>query len=262
MLAEAAAAAGVQLWRGITGFHCRRNRDSDWRLIFGQGRSGELNSLSARVLIDATGRSASVARQLGANRVALDRLVGVAVLFRKIEISDQGYVMVETVPEGWWYSAPVPPLGIIAMLMTDSDVCGHIKASQPPQWSQLLAKAPATSARVADRDVMWGPRVCSALSQRLRRYRTDDRWLAVGDAALAVDPISGSGVVRALRNAEAAARTAMTLLAGESEETIEAYESACDQDFSAYSRERGQYYALEVRWTESAFWQRRAGTFD
>ena len=65
-------------------------------------------TLCARVLIDATGRRAQVARALGAQRMLFDRLVGVAVHWAGVDATEQGHLLVEAAGEGWWYSAPLP----------------------------------------------------------------------------------------------------------------------------------------------------------
>jgi flavin-dependent dehydrogenase len=99
--------------------------------------------------------------------------------------------------------------------------------------------------------------VFPAVSQRLRRAAYDARWLAVGDAALAVDPISGSGVVRALRTARAAAATVLAMLTGDESRPIAAYEAERDRECTQYLRERAQYYGAERRWDSAPFWRRR-----
>jgi flavin-dependent dehydrogenase len=72
-----------------------------------------------------------------------------------------------------------------------------------------------------------------------------------------VDPISGSGLVRALRTAQHAAATALALLAGEANRPVAAYEAARDQECTQYLRERALYYGAEGRWAGATFWQRR-----
>ena len=113
---------------------------------------------------------------------------------------------------------------------------------------------------MAGGELKWGPRVFSAVSRRLQR--TDDcqkRWLAVGDAALAVDPISGSGVVRALQTAKAAAATVLSCLAGD-ESAIAAYEAERDRECTEYLFKRARYYGMERRWPNAPFWRRRLET--
>ena len=209
-------------------------------------------------MIDATGRAARFAQWVGAQRFLLDHLVGVVTQFDGIETARQGYVMVEATPEGWWYTAPVPVGRMMAMLMTDSDLCGRRGLGSNSSWYSCLQATDATRARVAGGAPSWGPRVFSAISQRLRRREQCAPWFAVGDAALAVDPISGSGVVRALRSARAGAKTALSLLEGQAPHTIEAYEADRDSECATYLNERALYYGIEKRWQESVFWQRRA----
>jgi flavin-dependent dehydrogenase len=92
--------------------------------------------------------------------------------------------------------------------------------------------------------------------------RTDGvrlRWLAVGDAALSVDPISGSGVIRALRTARAAADTAVASLSGDAA-AIPQYENDRDEECTTYLTTRAGYYRIERRWAGSPFWDRRSRT--
>jgi flavin-dependent dehydrogenase len=256
-LAETAVTAGAELRCGCVLGSCEATADGRWLLQFDQQETNDSTLVHARVLIDASGRGANLARRLGARRASFDRLVGVATLLGEVDASREGYILVESTPEGWWYTAPVPRDRMMTMLMTDSDLCGRAKLSVRTRWRELLAFAPTTAARVSG-TVLWGPQIVSALSQRLRRSGRDARWIAIGDAALAVDPISGSGVIRALRSARAGADTALALLHDdEIWPHIEAYEAACDLECTAYLEERARYYGVEQRWPDQPFWQRR-----
>jgi flavin-dependent dehydrogenase len=228
MLAQAAAAAGAQLRMG-TGLQSAQFDGAAWHL---QTSDATMAPLRARVLIDATGRRAQLARALGAQRLLFDRLVGVAVRWSGIAATEQGHLLVETTPDGWWYSAPLPAGGMVAMLMTDADLCARQRLNRATAWHDALAGAPAADAA--------GP------------------WLAVGDAALAVDPVSGSGVLRALNTAQAAAEAVgQALAAGPGwRAPLAAYEAERDAECTTFLIERAQYYAAEERFA-SAFWQRR-----
>lgn len=259
ILADAAREAGVDLRYGTTVTRCDGSADG-WELQL-QKRSGDgvgqrMLRVQAKIVIDATGRSACLAPWVSAQRFLLDHLVGVAAQFTGIDNASEGYVMVETTDDGWWYTAPVPDGRMMAMLMTDSDVCGHSDLASLPAWHSRLESTLATHRRTAGGVLSWGPRVVSAISQRLRRTEQSRPWLAVGDAALAVDPISGSGVVRALRTARAAAETALGVLEGHPEK-IAQYEEGRDNECTSYLHERALYYGAEQRWPKSAFWRRR-----
>jgi flavin-dependent dehydrogenase len=258
MLANAASEAGAELCLGTTVAGCSAQA-AGWELELQERRADGSNptsrQLRAKVVVDATGRTASLATRLGGERLLLDHLVSIAAQLMGTDNPPEGYVMVETTPNGWWYSAPVPDGRLMAMLMTDSDLCGRDGLGSPLVWRSRLEAAAATHARSGSGRLSWGPRVVSAVSQRLRR-RHSRPWLAVGDAALAVDPISGSGVVRALRSAHAAAETVLGILEGR-EEMIEPYERERDAECTAYLHERAMYYGFEQRWPASPFWQRR-----
>ena len=103
----------------------------------------------------------------------------------------------------------------------------------------------------------------SAASHRLLAARDERPWIAVGDAALAVDPVSGSGVLRALRTAESAADTAARLLdrPGDAAALLARYESARNGECTAYLTDRARYYGT-VRHYATPFWMRRRPAAD
>jgi flavin-dependent dehydrogenase len=249
MLAESAVRAGAQLLLGTQVLRCVSGANGGFVLSLSDG-----NDLHAGFVIDATGRGSALARKLGAKSLAFDRLVGVAAQFENVRAGKRCYTLVETTPDGWWYSAPVGSDRSVVMLMTDGDLL--------PLWSEALGRAGLTNASVAGCELKWGPRVFSAVSRRLQRTdRCHKRWLAVGDAALAVDPISGSGVVHALQTAKAAAATVLSCLYGD-ESAIASYEADRDQECTEYLFKRIGYYGLERRWPNSPFWQRRLAAIE
>lgn len=255
MLSQAAAAAGAELHPQTWLRDCAP-RSEHWDLAF-ESHAGEMWCGRARVLVDATGRGAHLAQRLGARRLVFDALVGVSTQFSGVREADQGYALVESSAEGWWYSAPAGSDSLMTMLMTDADLCGRADLAQRPVWQRRLGGTVATSARIGAALMCWGPRVFSAASQRLQRDDPFARWLAVGDAALAFDPVSGSGVPRALRGARAAAKAIIEVLQGRVDEPIAAYEETCDRECLTYLDERESCYAMEPRWMNEPFWQRR-----
>ena len=268
MLADAAAAAGAHLVEGVA---VKRSsyRDGAWWLETTPRASqgdAENQPVVARVLIDATGRRAHVARALGAKRILFDRLVGVAVQWSGVDAAEREHLLVETARDGWWYSAPLPQGAhaecdaMIAMLMTDADLCAQLHLTDPDRWQAILQLTQSTCQRLDGACRISRPIVHCAHSQRLRRdgATTEGPWLAVGDAALAVDPISGSGVLRALRTARAATDTVCELLARPqaAQKLLTAYEDERDKECTTYLLERAHYYAAEPRFN-TPFWQRR-----
>jgi flavin-dependent dehydrogenase len=254
LLAAVAQARGADVWRGRTVRSIHRDADR-WSLDVGSG-----SRVQARVVVDATGRRSLLARRLGARRMVFDRLVGVGVRWDNAP-GDQQYVLVEAHADGWWYSAPIPRGGMITMLMTDVDVCRGRHLRHESEWRTALHATRATVGRIAGARSGTPVRVRPATSIRIRR--TDALpWLAVGDAALAVDPITGSGVVRALRTAAAAADTVGRLLEtapSKHGDILRSYEHARDLECDEYLRTRAGYYAV-VDDHDTVFWQRRRVT--
>jgi flavin-dependent dehydrogenase len=256
MLADAAAGAGADLRCETSVADRQESPHGGWILSLDSPTGVGRRQMRADMVVDATGRFAHEARRSGAMRLILDRLVAVATLFRGIDVTNEGFVLVETAPEGWWYSAPVPPDGLITMLMTDSDLAHGNASSLGERWAAALARTKATRQRTRG-ERAWGPRAFSAQSHRLRRSDLDRRWLAVGDAALAVDPVAGNGVVRALRSAAAASDAIVATLDGSSCDAVATYEARQDDECTTYLRERLLYYEVEQRWCDTPFWARR-----
>lgn len=268
LLAAAAARAGAAV---VNGQVCECRHDGEhWRLVVRATTGGEphhdRHDVRARVVIDATGRRAQIARALGSTRLLLDHLVGVSTLWAGVPDDQRSHLLVESSTTGWWYSAPLPKAAgdvdgrMIAVLMTDADLCAAGQLSSQAKWSAALHESAATRARLGEGWRTSTPRVHSAVSHRLRRRLDQDvgPWLAVGDAALAVDPVSGSGILRALRTARAAAEAAGQVLRRRSawRQILAAYERDRDEECTQYLVERAGYYASEQRF-DTPFWRRR-----
>jgi len=233
--------------RLVTGAHVRRCcwEAGRWRVdLHGDDR------VDAAVVVDATGRGAHVARTLGATRVAVDRLVALAATVERR--ADDGHLLVESAPEGWWYSAPLPSGGYQVVLLSDADRSRDLRLGDPAAWRAAMPGA--TRDRLAGAP---GAHVV-AHAAASRRVVHDDAlpWIAVGDAAVAVDPATGPGLARTLRGAAAAADAVRTHLADPARGALRAYEDACDRDFTRHLEERAEVYAAETRWS-APFWLRR-----
>lgn len=246
MLATAAADAGARLLTGVSVQAVEWVHDR-WRARLSSGAEVE-----ADVVVDAVGRPARVARSLGAGQHRFDRLVALSAVASDAPAGP--HLVVETTPDGWWYESPLPGGGVVVMLLTDADECRRMGLTDGDRWRRALARTDHAAAALRGRVPCGDPRVHPATSSRLSR-RDALAWLAVGDAALAVDPVSGSGVLRALRTAAAAADAVVGHLAGDDLAFIR-YEGDRDSECTAYLLERAAYYAAEQRWT-SPFWDRR-----
>jgi len=225
-------------------------------------------TVQASYLADATGRTSSLARRLDRRRVVHDRLVGLYRFFSDPsheasstepegsgghELPATG--LVEAVEDGWWYSAPIPDGRLVAALMTDADIAARQGARDPTRWHELMQRAPHTWLRIRRLRAEGAPKVFAANTSRLDTV-FGSGWLAVGDAAMTHDPLSGDGVCRALRQGLAAAAAIRGDTDGDAAALPE-YGRAVDSAFDEYLRVRAVVYGLEDRWHDATFWARR-----
>src|SRR5690606_1717028 len=81
-------------------------------------------------------------------------------------------------------------------------------------------------------------------------------WLAVGDAAMAFDPLSSHGMTSALWGGWHAGRLIRDALAGHTE-SLAHYQRALERGRRQFLMDRTRIYGLEQRYPASRFWARR-----
>lgn len=240
MLAREAAGAGVRVYSGRRVGTCYREGD-DWCV-------GEYRS---RILVDATGRN-GLRLDANGDRESEDVLLAIV-----LSISYSGRpardlrTCIETAPSGWWYTAPLPRGGAIAMLFTDPAVYRQEGVSIQDQ----IKAAPLTARRL-DGGHIQESRVLHVTSS-CRRAVSGNGWLAVGDSASSYDPLSGRGVFKALRDASSATTAITECLRGNTDPTL-LYAAQVRLEFDEYVRHRRLYYATERRWSAHPFWLARS----
>jgi flavin-dependent dehydrogenase len=234
------------------GVRCIRSRamratrsDGLWRIELEGG--GEL---VASAIIEATGRATSLLRHQGAAPRRDDELVADARWFRHEhpETSTEG-ALVESVPDGWWYSASLPERRGVAMFMTDKDL------RKQTSWEDRLASAPATCARLSS----WQPTgqaVVRAANSQCSEVVVGEGWVAAGDSAAAFDPLSALGIGFSLRSGMEAARVAVASLEDDAAPAA-GYEASMLRIYADYRARLRAIYQLEQRWPENPFWARR-----
>ena len=102
----------------------------------------------------------------------------------------------EAEESGWWYSAVLPDRRMIVAHMTDNDLLRRGMRSVA-DLRLRLDRVPYTKLCLPLDGALIRQRVISARSYLMERV-AGTNWAAVGDAAMAWDPISGQGITRAL----------------------------------------------------------------
>ena len=212
------------------------------------------SDLTARFVIDASGRHASYARSRGAHAVADDHLTGLVAIFEGGGDS-QTATLVEAVEDGWWYSARLPENKLVVAFMTDADVVRANHLHDQNAWLESLGTTRTTRLRIVDAQLVQGPTACPAHSQILDPV-VGDGWLAAGEAAAGFDPLSSMGIGYAISSGIQAARVAASAMGGNTQHAA-VYANDVNRHYRAYLERRRAYYRMEQRWPDSPFWARR-----
>ena len=221
-----------------------------------KNKTDKPQQVQTRFVVDATGRPAAFATQMGAGKVRFDNLCG---LFRFYEISEktaETNTLVESWENGWWYSAQLPDNKLVVACMTDSDLVER-KQLHEAGWEQLLEAAPHTRKRLKRALPTGAAQVWPAASQ-CPDMLFGPGWLAVGDAAGTFAPLSAQGIFKAMKSGIFGAYAALDYLDGKTE-ALPRYEKLIRSEYENYLDTRSQYYQQEQRWSDSPFWQRRLG---
>ncbi|MBK3523072.1 MULTISPECIES: tryptophan 7-halogenase [Streptomyces] len=252
-LRRCAEAHGAETAPGDLVRPVRRHRDGTWTVALG-GRSRR-RTVRCRWLVDATGRRAALATAHGARRRTLDRLVALHLVLEGSPGPDTA-TLVESVPDGWWYTAPLPGARRLLVLYTDADLRGA-RADGPEAFRARLAATRHTAARTAAHafPARAVPRRAPAHTTHLDTVHGDG-WIAAGDAAAAFDPLSSQGILTALYTGMRAGEAVHAHLAGDPA-AMTRYTSAVDAVRTSYLRNRHTFYRYEQRWPDQPFWHRR-----
>ncbi len=238
MLRERSVEAGARvLTARVTG--CRAVDGAGWRLDLAGGAV-----LVARSVVDATGRSCWVTKAVGGHCEVHDRMVAMVARLAPAAPPGGAPVLIEATPTGWWYSAVIPSGALVAFFVTEAAIAGLDDVAAA--WREALAVAPYTCVRLQGARGTAPPEIRPVTVQR-GIVPASTACVAVGDAALGLDPLSAAGLRTSLETASEAARAVAATLDGDRCATA-AYSVWARRLLDAHLAERVSYYDLEARW--------------
>ena len=252
-------AQGVRVRCATRVAHCSWDRDH-WEVTL----DGKRHDVRARAIVDATGRAARIARSQGARRTRLDRLLAAYwLLADSRERGRDATTLVEAVPDGWWYTTPVPGRRRVAAFLTDADLLPPRAARATHHWRERLEQAPsvANALATAGLSLNHGPLITDASVAYLDPL-TGPGWAAAGDAAVSLDPLSSQGILTALLMGRDAGHAVAAMLTNADPEPLLRYSQKYATLLETHTRMRAAYYALEQRWPHTPFWTRRHALTD
>jgi flavin-dependent dehydrogenase len=212
-------------------------------------RSGE--AIECRWLIEATGRSSTIARKLGVGRLRDEGLVAVGGFGAQRAGERFDRTLIEAVPEGWWYGAVLPEGEAILMLHVDP------RAAQTARrdWLQALGRTLFVREFFPPSGFGEDLLVAEAGGSRLESFHGTN-WVACGDAAMAFDPLSSQGIYSGMYSGMAAARAIVASDNGDAS-ALARYANRLCEIRSVYRARLASSYASAMRWANTPFWAAR-----
>jgi 2-polyprenyl-6-methoxyphenol hydroxylase-like FAD-dependent oxidoreductase len=218
-----------------------------WQVGLSDGRI-----LSSRFLVEASGRSSIIARRLRVPRHQDTPLVALYA-WGQDRGQDQRS-LVESTSVGWWYSASVPGNRRVLGLHVQREFAAHIQR-KPQLWAQQLAMT-RYMREWCDANSDWTELQAYAAGGAYLERFGGEQWLAIGDAALAMEPLSSQGLFNALYTGLRGAQAIAASLRGNMLLHAD-YCSRLQHVRQAYLRHTCLFYAAESRWPDQPFWKER-----
>ncbi|KAH9476373.1 Putative FAD-dependent oxidoreductase LodB [Psilocybe cubensis] len=264
---RSASAFTIATFKGV-----RKGSDGIWNIEIDV--DGEKDLVRAEWVIDATGRKASVATKVDSrinSRSPLLAFYGIFISesYEEVQGNDNDRrTLIEAAIDGWWYSSlichnPCTRIVVFHTLPT------HPSAKSSRRSAGFLDQLQASSTHISDIITKWDYRLqkgypcCTAAGSSTldRAYNSSQRWAAVGDAAMAFDPLSSQGMMTALEmgtyiGLQLAQRLSKEITDDEFDRNLgETYA----QVQAEYEKNRTYYYSIVKRFSEEMFWKNVVG---
>ena len=226
------------------------------------GKGGEVE-LPARYVVDASGQSGVLSRQLGL-REWDDFFRNLAVYGyykggERLPSPDEGNILIESQANGWLWHIPLREgwASVGAVVDADAGQRGIRKQGARAFLESQIAAAPYLAGMLESADMVSGPEVVRDWSYRCKSL-SGTGYILVGDAGCFIDPLFSSGVHLALTYAALAAVVVASAL---DDPTIAAaagrmYELMYYREYGHF-RELARLFYSSNRTADSYFWEAR-----
>lgn len=189
-------------------------------------------------VVDASGRGAHLAKVLGAAKrhlFGLRRLIGMEVLLAEARERDTCWI--ETVPDGWVFLAPLGKDQALLQAMVPG-----VQKEPKLVLTELLDQTRMIKTKIADTP---DPALVFEAYPQISDPLCGPGWIAVGDAAISLDPICGDGTGYALREAILAAGVIEGVVSGLPQiDCLHHYVLRLRKAFLSHLKECLRYYSV------------------
>lgn len=211
------------------------------------------HSILAKFLVDASGRAGFWRRcrkQTSSRTLAISGLFGGE--------SCPAATLVEALPEGWCWGAPIPDGPYRAMLFVDRDSSWPLRRTTlEVMWRSALARTELFSS-IASLPLMNALTCCDATTYFAEDPIGEDH-IRIGEASFTLDPLSSTGVEKAMHTGLIAAAAIHTLLVRPERTSLckSFYQARQMEAVSVHGAWSKHFYRQVRRFQDRPFWQRR-----
>jgi len=240
----------------------------------------ETNVFFGNWVVDATGRKASVATKIGARIITSDPLLAFYATFTSppwdslshSAVDNDHRTIIEATPNGWFYSALLsqdPCTRIVAFHTLPAHPSAKCVRRRDGFLEVLHASTTHISAIIQKNDYEMSPGrfpCCTAAgsSHLDRMCDADDRWIAVGDSAMAFDPLSSQGMMTALEMGYYVGAVLADQISDSKlgEDTCSEIAEMYRRTGEDYGKHRAYYYGVVKRFPGEEFWNTVVSCFN
>jgi flavin-dependent dehydrogenase len=251
LLIEHARKLGVRILQPAT-IRQRDRRGAGWHVVVDS--DGGVVPLRADLLADATGRATgrSTSRTwAGPSTLALH------AYWRAADLPTEPRI--EAGADAWYWGVPLPDGTYNTLVFADAARSRAIRGTLAERFRGLLSRSRLFAQ--CRNPALASPISAINATPYVDRECAGPTLLKVGDAALSLDPLSSSGVQKAIQGALSAAIVANTLLrrADSTQAALQFYRSSLEESSERHRRWAAGHYGKVARQGGGTFWQERAG---
>jgi flavin-dependent dehydrogenase len=203
----------------------------------------------ANIAILATGRSGGNAG-LPYTRCYLDDHIGVAAHLAVPAKAVGPRMLVEAVASGWFYLSALPSGLVAAVFVTSAPLVPRGRDPRLRWWLEALARTRLIRPALHGCRIPETLTVCDARGSYASQSGGEN-WLAIGDARIAPDPLSGQGIHWAVDDACSAIKLAR---GSEWREVADKMCARTAREVAQYQSDRRLAYSREWRFEPEAYW--------
>ncbi|WP_264551134.1 NAD(P)/FAD-dependent oxidoreductase [Flavobacterium sp. N2038] len=231
------------------------NEQSSKRFLI-QFKDGSFKNITAKWIIDATGRKAAIAHKLGIKKVRIDNQMA-AVNWVQAAVDDNDFATrIKSTPNGWWYTALLPDQRRVIGFQSLPDTVSQMH-KQPNLFFQEFNESGILPYKITSESSVQNIAVEAGLS--ISESITENHFLCVGDAALSFDPLASQGIFFALYSGIKGAETIINCINNSNleDQNLAEYKFIVNRVFNENKKALRYFYLNELRYPNYPYWKNR-----